>query len=385
MKVLLCGEYSGVFSNLSTGLKKNNIDVTTLSEGDGYKKIQADVVIENSSQLSGLFFRVLYPILEFCGLRGLRTYIKNRGKITCSSYDVVQIINPVIIQQFGVLGNLLFFFDLKKRSKIIVLSALGDDRAWVWCCLRKMYSPNALTRLSFSNLRDYYGSLRYIFHPLYLFLSLVVERFSDGIVCGLEDYKLAYSGSDKSRFIHLPISIGITKAIPTPDVGGRKFVLFHAWQKGKENKKGNDVIDRAITRLISLRNDIEYVVASGLPYDEFKKALARADFFFDQVYSLDYGMSGLLGLMNGKLVFSGFSRQEPVNHLLDNRIKTIGIDSPKTEDEYVELINLLLNSIELCGDIRNNALLYVKENHDSAKVAREYIDFWTELFNKYDK
>ena len=45
MKILLIGEYSGVHTNLAKALKNKKIELTTVSDGDAYKKFNKDIFI----------------------------------------------------------------------------------------------------------------------------------------------------------------------------------------------------------------------------------------------------------------------------------------------------------------------------------------------------
>ncbi|WP_235445898.1 hypothetical protein, partial [Gulbenkiania mobilis] len=65
--------------------------------------------------------------------------------------------------------------------------------------------------------------------------------------------------------------------------------IFHGWQAGKENRKGNDILDKAVKEA-AVRvgsGKIAYVIAKNLPFDVYVKQFLDCDIFLDQIYSYD--------------------------------------------------------------------------------------------------
>ena len=48
MKILLIGEYSNLHNSLKQGLVNNGHNVVLLSNGDGFKNYEADILIKSS-------------------------------------------------------------------------------------------------------------------------------------------------------------------------------------------------------------------------------------------------------------------------------------------------------------------------------------------------
>ena len=105
MKILLCGDYSSVHSELSKALKDFNHEVTLLSDGDSYKNFPADIKIPTKIKKRNILDKFLYFFLDFLGLYGLTEYKKTIKKIKLDEYDIIQLINPVVVEQFGAIGK----------------------------------------------------------------------------------------------------------------------------------------------------------------------------------------------------------------------------------------------------------------------------------------
>lgn len=211
MRILLVGEYSSVHKNLAIGLKFHNVKVTTVSDGDSYKKISADFIIDRREYK----IKLLNIFLNLSGLKGLRTYFRIRGELAkLSGFDVVQLINPVAIESFGAIANFLFIFQLYLNNKNIYLCALGDDLNWVFHNLLKREKYSALTNLKWNNFSNYLFSLRYIFIPPFLALNIFVKLISKKIIPGLVDYYMPYKKNKKvCEVIPLPLDVELIKKL----------------------------------------------------------------------------------------------------------------------------------------------------------------------------
>ena len=130
MRILLIGEYSGVFTELSTALKNKGYDVFTISNGDGYKKFPADILFKYSlKQKRNLFDKLLNALRTYLGIMGLLDFfIKWRKyKPYFGNYDIVQLINPIALTGYGSIANYIMIRYVCKHNKKVFLSVLGDD------------------------------------------------------------------------------------------------------------------------------------------------------------------------------------------------------------------------------------------------------------------
>ncbi len=376
MKILLIGEYSGVHTELSKQLKLLGHRVLTVSDGDSYKDFPRDISIV-SSKRAGRIKIVFDILLDYIGLKGLWCYLKNKRKLSeLKRFDIVQIINPVAIEPFGALGNFFFLSNIFKNNKNVYLCALGDDCRWVDACLNNKYKYSALDNLSLRTVAKYSYSLRYKYGFLYRYLQHYVEKKVNAIIPGLVDYELAYRGVRKtSKIIRIALPKNILSiSAQVPKLGNAKIVVFHGWQTGRELKKGNYIFDQAMKMILKKYGHevIEYNVVKSVTYNEYIKIIEDSDIFLDQVYSYDRGVNALLGMAFGCAVFSGFEvDSKPIEDQ-----DAIGVNAIPDVDEVYKSISYLIDNREQLERIKQNAIRFVRGNHDPEFIANEYLHLW---------
>lgn len=367
--ILLLGDYSSVHYELSKALSEKNVKVLLVSDGDDYKKIKCDILAPSLKSYNSKWVNRALTLFRFTGVFGVFNYLKLRKKIDkLNNIKVVQLINPVVIPSLGALGNILLVKYLRQKAEFMSLCALGDDYKWVSSCLNKKYKYSALDRLREGGIKNkftYIYSLKYVYSPLYFFLDNYVRSKANIIVPGLLDYEIAYKNEEKlTPIIPIPIS---SDSFKKPEKSTYPLTVFHAWQKGKDNRKGNDVLDRIVHRYMSTNNDkIIYEVISGLTYAEYLEKYKQADIILDQIYSYDRGVTGALGLAASKVVFSGFE---------EGNFK-IGVNSTPDEDKLFNDFSHLVDSLELVDSIKKEAFDYALACHNSDKVAEQYLKVW---------
>lgn len=368
--ILLLGEYSSVHSELAVALKSIHEDVVLMSDGDGYKKIGCDVKLPELKVFKPRWLNKLINLFRLTGIFGVKNYFNVKKEIEkVGGVEIVQIVNPVVIPSLGAVGNILLIRFLRKRSSIFSLCALGDDYTWVSACLNGKFKYSAMDRMRDAGILDfekYLYSLKYIYSPLYRFLDFYARKEVDVIIPGLLDYKIAYGDHKKmAQIIPLPISLG---KFSKPKQTKYPVKIFHSWQIGKESKKGNDVLDEIIKKYFREygAEKIIYEIASNLPYEEYLKKFEDSDIFLDQLYSYDRGVSGVLGMASGKVVFSGFEEGN----------SSIGINATPDKSALYDTFVKLINNLNDIDRIKCNAYEYAKINHDSIAVAHRYLDAW---------
>ncbi len=383
MKVLLVGEYSGVHTNLAKGLKNKGHSVFVVSDGDGYKKIgNPDLFIVNkilNSDFRAVQFllNIYYLLLNFIGLNGFLYALSVVGKINrLKDYDVVQLINTRPFSSISSFGNLFLLFFIFKNNKKVFLCALGDDYTWVKSCLDKKQPYSKFERLSKSNIKYFMWSFLYVYGLGFKLLNRFVLNNIIKVIPGVYDYYFAYSECNNKKLsglIPLPIETNLSV---TPYVfDGYPIKIFHGWQKGREFDKGNDLLDRAVLRLIENHpSKVEYEVVSSVPYEEYIRKFNDAVIYLDQCYSLDRGMNAILGMRAGKVVFSGFHR-ETADYFNANLNKCLIDAKPNIDEIYLELERLIFNPIEMEA-ISKEAIQFVKKNHDLDLVVDQYLKAW---------
>lgn len=369
--ILLIGDYSSVHYELSKSLRAKGLKVVLISDGDSYKKISADIVIPPHKATKYRHLNTLISIIRLFGAFGVINFFRLKNQIEkLESPDIVQLINPVAIPSLGALGNIMLIRYLKRKSKILSLCALGDDLTWIEACLNGKYKYSPFDRFLKNKIkyfRIYTYSLKYLYSPLYRLLDAFATRESTVIIPGVIDYDLAYQcNKKKAPLIDLPVAES-NFFEPTPTKYPIKII--HAWQIGKEHKKGNDLLDAVVQRYLAENGSelISYEKLSNLSYSDYLKKYQEADLILDQVYSYGCGVTGALGMAAGKVVFSGFESGDFV----------YGINATPNTEELYHRFCTIIESPKIIDDIKRNAFSQAKRIHCAAFVADKYVNTWS--------
>lgn len=379
MKVLFVGEYSNVYTELSSELKSRGIETFTISDGDAFKNYPADFKLKNFRKSNPSFCRkLLYTFLFRVGFEGVGTFIRNWNTLKKLSigFDVVQLINPVALSGFGSFLNLRYLSFLQKHNKKIYLSVLGDD----------YYTVNWFIKNDFKS--DYYKTdhlkqfckpdwaFKYKYCLGYHLLNRYAISISKKIIPGLRCYREPYIWTKKVTCV-VPFPVNKSRlGLPISIKPSEMINIFHGWQKGREHRKGNIVFDRVVKRLEEDYPDrIIYKVVQSVPYEEYVKLYSNCHIFLDQLYFEDKGYNGLLGMAAGKVVFSGFFDKALKEYPCYNG-EIIGVDASRDEEDLYNKFKQLVEIPDKINEISNNAIEFVKNNHLSGVVADMYLSIW---------
>lgn len=384
MNVLFIGEYSGVYTELIKGLQRKGIKTFIISNGDGYKKYPADILLYNNVIPTKNFFKRVYRnIIYRLGLNGLFTFFKrwNELKKHIKGFDIVQLVNAVPLSGFGSVANLIMIKYVRKNNKHIFLSILGDDYYTVRWLGKNYERSNFFNDNKIRNIFRPTPQFTYKYCLFYKYLNDYIIKISCSIIPGIFCYKKSYDWTKKTTNI-FPFPINESKiGNPIKIKKNEPIIIFHGWQKGKELRKGNDVFDRVIKKVVeNYKEKVKYIVVKSVPFDEYIKLYSSSHIFIDQLYADDKGVNGLLGMAAGKVVFAGFE-QKALKAYPNYDGKTIGIDSYNDENYLYNKFCELIDNPKLIEEISKNAIEFVKQNHLTDFVADLYIKEW----NKYIK
>lgn len=379
MKILLLGEYSGVFTELSLALKKLGHEVVCINDGDGYKKYHSDIDLSFPKRGENVVVKLFRTISFFCGMLGYLSFIKQwkKLKIHLCGFDIVQFVNPIVFARWGSIPNYILTRYVCKHNKKVFLSVLGFDYYQVkWSALydndsgyytpsfRKMFQPESY-------------AFKYLYCLGYKMLNDYIVKEARKIIPGSLNYKLCYDWTGKTtKVIPFPINdnkIGEPFNIKNND----RIIIFHGWQKGKEKFKGNDVFDRVIRRVVErYGRKVHYEIVQGIPYDEYVKKFKDSHIFIDQLYTNDKGTNGMLGMAAGKIVFAGFTKEALASYPHYNGEK-IGIPVTTDELNLFDSFCHLIEDRDLMNKISSNAINFIKKNHEAKIVAKLYLETWS--------
>ena len=380
MKVLLLGEYSGVHTNLAKALRDENHEVTLVHDGDSFKKFPADFYIkykmlEVKNRKLNLIIKFFYYFLNLTGFCGILQIFKYINVIkTWKNYDVVQLINPIFINGYGSIVNLFIFIFLRKNNDKVFLCALGDDYYYIKYGLSKKLEYSIYDNLKISTSRHYLHSLKYLYGFLMPFLNKYIVDKVDKVIPGLYDYYQAYRFYGISCSEIVPIIVEYNPDVKPLVFDKYPIKIFHGRQLGRELTKGDLIFVEAIKRLKNnYAEKLEYHSVSNVPYDEYIKLFKDCYIFFDQCYSYDCGVNALLGMREGKVVFSGF--EEDFKNYLELDYYPLINALPNVDYIYKEIENLL-NNPNLIGSYSEKALIFIKNYHNKQFVLDKYYQIW---------
>lgn len=374
MRILLVGEFSGVHHQLMEQLQKNGHNCDLISDGDGWKGFKSTIELPKRKKVKK-WNKFLFPFLDFFGLAGIREYTRIHEILSSlPQYDVIQFINPVAIKSLGALGNLLLFKRLQKITSNTYLCALGGDFN-----VEKFYLANKLkyspwNGFNFKSLYYYYQNCSFFF-PGYLFLQLYIQRNVKKIIPGLYEYYLSYAHCEKrTEIINLPINTEDYNCVECKN--NEKIKIFYSKKphRGDYFKKGYAFFDEALEMLQKDGLPFELITANGVPFEIYKKMLSDCDVLLDQTLSYDRGMSGLIGMANGMITFSGNERE--VQEYYGRDIPCINA-IPDSQYIYEKLKHIISHKYQY-NQMRVDAQSFVREYHSADVIALKYLSVWTE-------
>ena len=128
MKILLIGEYSNLHNSLKQGLVNNGHNVVLLSNGDGFKNYEADILIK-SSFFEKKFLKIIAKVVDRLtgiSLNEIELFIRTLFKIkSLKKFDVVQLINERAFKTSPRMEKILLKNLVRNNKKIFFIS--------MWC------------------------------------------------------------------------------------------------------------------------------------------------------------------------------------------------------------------------------------------------------------
>ena len=370
MKILLLGDYSNVHATLASALRTLGHEVTLASDGDSWKNYPRDVDLKRPSlkKFSSIayYLRLLFTFRIF------------------KNYDVVQLINPCFLPlKAERIGR--FYNFLRRHNKKIFLGAFGMDHYWVKAgldCKTFRYSDfniGSQVRKNADNeiwIRDWLLGEKGK-------LNQEIADDCDGIVSGLYEYDAAYRPrfGKKVRFIPFPIRLDNellsqkSRSIQGKNGERTKVRFFIGIQRQRHAYKGTDVMLAALERLqADFPDEVEYVTAENVPFDEYVQLLCSSDVLLDQLYSYTPAMNALQAMAQGLVVVTG---GEPENYeiLGETELRPIINVLPSEESVYEQLKALVLRQDEI-PLLSQQSRAYIMKHHEYLNVAQQYLDFW---------
>lgn len=354
MKILLLGEFSSLYKNLQEGLKELGHESLIASNGDGWKNLARDISLGDSgTDIFSKAYRKIAPFLK---------------KEKLCGFDVVQYINPFCFYH-PLLPNKLLMKSIIEGNNKFFLSAAGDD-AYFWKNGRRdlRYGPFE-DFLKYDLKKDSY----YLSKPRAFSYNQWIVENSKGIIPIMYEYEASYQGNRK-LLPTIPIPMNVDKIAYSDNIVSNKLVVFHGLNR--YGFKGTRHVEKAFEYLSKkYPNDLELMIAGGLPLNEYLAIMKRANVIIDQTNSYSMGVNGIYAMAMGKVVLGG---AEPESIISLGATKTPAINIEPSADSIIEKIEILLDEKHRIKDIGYASRSFAEKIHGHISVANQYVSTWKE-------
>ncbi len=355
MKILLFGEYSGLFNCLKEGLQSLGHEVFMTSNGDFERDYPSNFRWDSHLHLGKL--QGVYNVINVWLHRKLF-----RG------YDVVLFISPSLFGKHVWL-NKLFYYPIIKHNKLsyVVSSGLyyygfnfwynqkqskyfGYTSAYVKACKSK------------SELRNYINP------PMVEYEGELLKKLT-GIIPIWYEYAEPYRDfPNLKKTIRTPIALNKFDYKPNVVRDGR-VVFFHGLSRPC---KGGEYILAAFDRLREKhKDDAEFIAAGGLPFDEYMKIIDRTNVVVDDANSYSFCMNAFFSMLKGKVVMGG-AEPEGNKELGYEDVPVVNICADV--DQICEAIESVIARKDEIEDWGLRSRRFVEKYHDNIDVASLYIE-----------
>ena len=291
MKILLFGEFSGLFNCLQEGLRALGHEVTLVSDGNGFKNYPSD-------------FRYDAHFLNKCGKFSTPLKYANLWlhKKKISGYDIVFFMDPSIVSRH-VRWNAPLYRYMMTHNKKSFLCGAGDTAIMVkyWINSGEKYKNYVQGILNNSKAK---GSVPYYPNKELVLWEKELLDSIDGYIPIWYEYAQPFR-SYKSFLRTIRIPVPLKNFEYKPNVVNGKIVFFHG-VPSREEAKGTPYIREAFRLMAEKHGDeAEFICAGGLPFNEYMELISRTNVILDDANSYSIAMNGLFSLAKGKIVMGG--------------------------------------------------------------------------------
>lgn len=354
MKILLFGEFSGLYNSLKEGLVAEGHHVFLASNGDGTKNYPSDFRWD---------IKMRAPLKVRLCLEVLNIFL-HKNKLR--GYDAVLLMSPLLFGPYLFLNRLVYNFLIKNNKKVFLSgTGLTPYSLTFWYNTDKKYHHYAKGLLDNPSYRKYYFN-----NKILMEWEMSLHDRVNGYIPIWYEYAEPFRNHPKTlKTIRIPINAA--KFEYTPNIVKDKIVFFHG-RPSRPGAKGTAYIEEAFKRMKNRYGDIaEFHVAGGLPFKEYMSLVACTNVILDDTNSYSIAMNGLFSLAQGKIVLGGAEREgnEELG-LMDNPVINIVPDV----NQICEAIEFLIKNKDTFVELGKKGREFVERNHDFKEIARLYVN-----------
>lgn len=355
MRILLIGEYSGLFNCLKEGLIRNGHDVFLASDGDGYRDYPSDLRWDKHINIGRYNF-----VLDI--LNVVRNIRKFKG------YDVVMFVSTRVFRTpiLPLINKKIYKYIVNHNTRSYICDSGLDYigyRFW----------------FEHTNSKYYHYTLGYYNKEKkkspYLNRSAEkceydIRNMVNGCIPIWYEYAEPYRKLPNLRkAIRIPINI--EKFAYSPNVVKGKIVFFHGLTR---ECKGGSYIQEAFNRLREKYATVaEFVCDGGLPFDEYMKITSRANVILDDVNSYSFSMNALFAMARGK-IYMGGAEPEGNKELEYENCPVINLT--RNVNQICEAIEYVIANKDKIEELGLASRKFVEKYHNHIDIARQYVECW---------
>lgn len=361
MKILLFGEYSGLFNCLKDGFKELGHEVFLASDGNEYKNYPSDFRWDFKYR-----FKKISKVYEIQNVWFHRKMFVG--------FDVVLIMAPDLFSQYASPNRLIYEFIKKNNDKVYLIGA-GDTPVvfdyWYNKTEDKYHHYMAGYLLDCKNPKKF----RYNNNIKLRNWELELIDLVDGYIPIWYEYAEPFRANPKMKKT-IPIPINLSQFQYQPNIVKDKIVFFHG--KSRSCKGGRFIIP-AFEKMRENYSDVaRFEYSHRLPFNEYIELINSTNVVVDDANSYSVAMNALFSMAKGKIVMGGAEPQSNIE--LNYKFNPIVNIHPDANNIVENMISLIENKskIEEMGYLSRK---FVEEHHDYINVAQQYID----LFNNSTK
>ena len=355
MRILLVGEYSGLFNCLKDGLLTLGHEVFLVSDGDGYRNYPSDFRWDVNVKSTTLN-KLLSIANVFLNIRLFK------------GYDIVMFVSTRVLfyDSFTLLNKLFYNYVIKANKKAYICDSGLDFIGY------KYWFEDRKSKYYYYTL-GYYNKKKqssWLLNSKAERVEYKIRECVDGLIPIWYEYAQPYrTFSNLRKAIRIPINL--EKFAYQPNIVKGKIVFFHGLTRAC---KGGVYIQEAFNRLREKYSDLaEFVCAGGLPFDEYMKITSRANCILDDVNSYSFSMNALFAMARGKIYMGG---AEPEGN------KELGyedcpvINLTRSVDQICEAIEFVIQNRDKIEEMGLASRKFVEKYHNHVDIARQYVECW---------
>lgn len=356
MKILLLGEFSGLFNSLKEGLVELGHDVTLMSDGDDFKKYPSDYSWRVDKL--GRFNRFATVLNGFLSIRKF------------SGFDVVYVVTPLLICGKPQFTRFLFEY-LKNNNGKVYLCGAG-----MTACIFKYWYSNRGTKYN-TYVNGYLDDVGGDINRLGLNSNKLEEAekyvmsIIDGYIPIMFEYAAPFSDHPKNLGT-IPIPINWKKFEYTPNYVDGKIRVFHGISK---TCKGGKFIAAAFDQLkAKYAKDVDFIIKGNIPFNEYIPYLRTMNVVVDDANAYSLGMNALFSMAMGRIVLGGAETDGNIALAYDTANPAYNISSDV--EQISQTLESIIDNRDRLEEYGQESRNFVCREHDYLRVAEKYLNLW---------